>query len=155
MASTLSTEVGSIAHRVKPEKLFRLDEANALVPRYQILMERLQRGALRLHDEAEDLAREIGVEVMSLPQDDLLRQRPEARALVDELEAIMHQIAESGAHLKDVRLGLVDFPAELDGQAVYLCWQFGEPEVAFWHRRDEGFVGRQPLPGSTRARYLQ
>src|SRR5439155_22502493 len=85
----------------------------------------------------------------------LMRQRPAARALVEELDGIVAEIEASGAHLKDVQLGLVDFPAELDGEIVYLCWQFGEPEVAFWHRIEDGFAGRRPLPGTARPRYPQ
>jgi hypothetical protein len=140
---------------VRPEKTFRLDEANAIVPRLHGLMERLQRGALRLHDEMSDLARSTGVEIASLTPDELLRQRPAARVLVEELDAVVQEIEASGAHLKDVQLGLVDFPAEKDGEVVYLCWQFGEPEVGFWHRMDDGFAGRKPLPGTARPRYLQ
>jgi hypothetical protein len=140
---------------VRPKKTFLLDEANAIVPRFQLLMEKLQRGALRLNGEIEVLAREVGVEPSALTPDDLLRNRPAARALIEELDAIVHEIEESGAHLKDVQLGLVDFPAERDGEIVYLCWQFGEPEVAFWHRMEDGFSGRQPLPGSSPPRYLQ
>ena len=135
--------------RVRPEKLFRVEEANALVPRLHILMERLQRGALRLHDEMSALARESGVAVAAFTPEELLRQRPAARMLVEELDAVVHEIEDSGAHLKDIQLGLVDFPAERAGQVIYLCWQFGEPEVAFWHGLDEGFAGRHPLPGST------
>ncbi len=140
---------------MKPKKTFLLDEANAIVPRFQLLMEKLQRGALRLNGEIEVLARETGVEPSALTPDDLLRNRPAARVLIEELDAIVHEVEESGAHLKDVQLGLVDFPAERDGEIVYLCWQFGEPEVAFWHRMEDGFTGRQPLPGSGRPRYLQ
>ncbi len=140
---------------MRPEKTFRLDEANALVPRLQILMERLQRGALRLHDEMSDLARTTGVEVAALTPEELLRQRPAARVLVEELDAVVQEIEASGAHLKDVQLGLVDFPAEMGGDVVYLCWQFGEPEIGFWHRMEDGFAGRKPLPGTSRPRYLQ
>jgi hypothetical protein len=140
---------------VKPDKLFRVEDANAVVPRLQILMERLQRGALRLHEEMSELAESIGVELSSLTPEELLRHRPAARVLVEELDGIVHEIEESGAHLKDIQLGLVDFPAEREGEIVYLCWQFGEPEVAFWHGVEDGFTGRQPLPGSTRPRYLQ
>jgi hypothetical protein len=43
----------------------------------------------------------------------------------------------------------------VEGGEAYLCWQFGEPEVAFWHRQDEGFAGRRPLPGPARTRWLQ
>ena len=140
---------------VRPAKTFRLDEANAIVPRLQLLMERLQRGALRLEEEMRELARATGVEIAALEPAELLRQRPAARVLIEELDGVVHEIEESGAHLKDVQLGLIDFPAERDGEIVYLCWQFGEPEVAFWHRVEDGFAGRQPLPGPTRARVLQ
>ena len=91
----------------------------------------------------------------ALAPEELLRRRPAARALVEELDGIVEEIEASGAHLKDVQLGLVDFPAEREGEIVYLCWQFGEPEVAFWHRVEDGFAGRQPLPGPARPRYLQ
>ena len=140
---------------MKPAKTFRLEEANAILPRLDILMGRLQRGALRLHEEMSGLARETGVELAALAPDELLRRRPAARALVEELDGIVEEIEASGAHLKDVQLGLVDFPAELQGEIVYLCWQFGEPEVAFWHRIEDGFAGRRPLPGRVRPRYLQ
>jgi hypothetical protein len=140
---------------VRPEKTFRVEEANAIVPRLEILMERLQRGALRLHEEMTELARQTGLALDAVTPDDLLRHRPAARALVEELDSVVHEIEASGVHLKDVQLGLIDFPAERDGEIVYLCWQFGEPEVAFWHRLEDGFAGRQPLPGSTRPRWLQ
>jgi hypothetical protein len=140
---------------VKRGKTFRVEEANAIVPRLQGLMERLQRGALRLHEEMSDLARETGVDVATLTPEDLLRRRPAARALIEELDGVVQEIEASGAHLKDIQLGLVDFPAEREGEIVYLCWQFGEPEVGFWHRIDDGFAGRQPLPGCRPPRYLQ
>jgi hypothetical protein len=140
---------------VRPEKLFRLEEANAIVPRLHALMERLQRGALRLRDEVTGLARETGTDAATLSPEVLLRHRPAARVLVEELDAIVHEIERSGAHLKDVQLGLVDFPSERDGELVYLCWQFGESEIAFWHRIEDGFAGRRPLPGSAPPRWLQ
>lgn len=47
--------------------------------------------------------------------------------------------------LRDINTGLIDFPSVIDGEEAYLCWRLGEPEVAYWHRRDEGFPGRRPL----------
>jgi hypothetical protein len=140
---------------VQPEKLFGLEEANAFVPRLESLVARLQRGALHLQDEMVQLASDTGVAVADLSAEDLVRQRPAARALIEELDGIVREIEASGAHLKDVKLGLVDFPTERDGEIIYLCWQSGEPEVAFWHRTEDGFAGRQPLPGTTRTPYLQ
>ena len=140
---------------MRPEKVFRVDEANAFVPRLESLVSRLQRGALQLQDEMVRLATDAGVAVADLTAEDLVRRVPAARTLIEELDGIVREIEASGVHLKDVKLGLVDFPTEREGEIVYLCWQSGEPEVAFWHRTDEGFAGRQPLPGSTRTPYLQ
>jgi hypothetical protein len=50
-----------------------------------------------------------------------------------------------GCILKDINTGLVDFPTVRKGREVFLCWQHGEPEIAFWHDVDAGFAGRQPL----------
>ena len=47
--------------------------------------------------------------------------------------------------IKDINLGLLDFPALKDGREVYLCWQYGEGEIAFWHEVEAGFAGRQPI----------
>ena len=47
--------------------------------------------------------------------------------------------------VRDVESGLVDFAAMRDDEAVYLCWRLGEPSIGFWHPRDTGFGGRQPL----------
>lgn len=47
--------------------------------------------------------------------------------------------------VRDPEQGLIDFPGERDGELVYLCWRLGEDRVAFWHPRDTGFAGRQPL----------
>lgn len=72
----------------------------------------------------------------------------EASQLVDEfryLEELVAQIQASGAIVKDINQGLIDFPHWRDGREVYLCWQFGEDEIRYWHEVDAGFAGRQPL----------
>jgi len=140
---------------MKPEKLFTLEEANAALPRLSILVERLQRAALSLHEELRSLAAESETDLAALSTEELLRQRPAARSLAEELESVVDEIQATGVVLKDIQLGLIDFPSEREGEVVYLCWQFGEPEVAFWHRMEDGFAGRQPLPGSAGPRYLQ
>jgi hypothetical protein len=128
-------------------KLFTVDEANAQVPRLTMLLERLQRSALRLDQERRSLAAARGVDPRDVSSAMLVRHRPEAGALIEELEAVVHEIERDGAQLKDVALGLVDFPSEIDGEVVLLCWQCGEPEVAFWHREGDGLAGRRSLAG--------
>ncbi len=47
--------------------------------------------------------------------------------------------------LRDIDRGLVDFPALVDGREIYLCWELGEDEVAYWHELESGYGGRLPL----------
>ena len=55
------------------------------------------------------------------------------------------QLEELDVVVRDLERGLIDFPAVLDGEEVYLCWIDGEPEVGFWHGLDAGYAGREPL----------
>ena len=63
----------------------------------------------------------------------------------EKLDALVHRIQETGAILKDINMGLLDFPALREGREVYLCWQYGEGEIAFWHEVEAGYAGRQPI----------
>jgi len=63
----------------------------------------------------------------------------------EELDALVHRIQDAGAQIKDINLGLVDFPALKDGREVCLCWQYGEEDIAFWHEVEAGYAGRQPI----------
>jgi hypothetical protein len=61
--------------------------------------------------------------------------------LRDRIEAVL----ETGCLVKDLDIGLVDFPTLFRGEEVYLCWKLGENAIAFWHSEDEGFQGRKPI----------
>lgn len=63
----------------------------------------------------------------------------------EKFDALIHEIQATGALIKDINSGLLDFPALKDGREVYLCWQYGEGEIAFWHEVEAGFAGRQPI----------
>lgn len=63
----------------------------------------------------------------------------------EQLDALVHSILELGILIKDINIGLLDFPALREGREVYLCWQLGEGEIAFWHEVDSGYAGRQPI----------
>ncbi|MFN8543293.1 MAG: DUF2203 domain-containing protein [Candidatus Binatia bacterium] len=137
------------------EKLFTVEEANALVPRLSMLVGRLQQGAIRLGEQMQDIAAAEGVDVAALTTAEIVRRFPQASGVIEELDELLHEIERSGATLKDMQLGLVDFPAERGGERVLLCWQFGEPEVAYWHHVSDGFGGRKPLPTGGRPPQLQ
>jgi hypothetical protein len=71
---------------------------------------------------------------------------PERKAAEARLNELMTEIQSTGADLKGVAPLLVDFPADLDGVPVLLCWLEGEPSLAWYHRADLGFAGRRRLP---------
>jgi hypothetical protein len=72
----------------------------------------------------------------------------DAQLLAREIDGFQRELEELGILLKDRRLGLVDFPSEMNGRQVLLCWRLDEPEVQFWHELDSGYAGRQPLSPS-------
>lgn len=128
-------------------RLFTRDEANALVP---VLEEKLrQLGELReaaaplreAHQRLEQKARGNGRD----EAEELRRLGEQLQAVVARSEAVFEEITALGIEVKDLRLGLIDFPSERDGRVVYLCWKMGEDQVRFWHELDAGFAGRQPL----------
>ncbi len=67
---------------------------------------------------------------------------------LSDLQKALVQIQETGCLVKDLEIGLVDFPSLRDGEEVYLCWKLGEERIAFYHSIHEGFAGRKPLDSS-------
>jgi hypothetical protein len=63
----------------------------------------------------------------------------------EKFDALIHRIQDTDVLIKDINLGLLDFPALKDGREVYLCWQYGEEDIAFWHEVEAGYAGRQPI----------
>ena len=128
------------------EQLFSLAKANALVPRLELILERMQRTSLIIREELSSLAEELGeteLARLSLPQ--LLQRKPSLHPLFEQLSQSVEEIEEYGCLFKGLELGLVDFPAKVDGEIVELCWQYGEKEVTYYHGREEGFAGRRLL----------
>ena len=122
-------------------RYFTLQEANETLDTIRPLMDELQeiRGAiLKNQPEAwpaiEKSAGNGGNRALS----DMVQD-------FEKLDALVHRIQDLGALIKDINLGLLDFPALKEGHEVYLCWQYGEGEIAFWHEVEAGFAGRQPI----------
>ncbi len=69
----------------------------------------------------------------------------EALKAFGKLKDILYQIQQYDVFVKDVNSGLIDFPSIRDGEVIFLCWQFGEKEVGFWHELEDGFQGRRPV----------
>ena len=81
----------------------------------------------------------------SPPLGDLLRKKSEHDEAAEHLVEIVNRIQETGVLVKDLDIGLVDFPSLVDGEEIYLCWKLGEDHITFWHGIDEGFAGRKPI----------
>ena len=65
--------------------------------------------------------------------------------LQGELEKLAAKLGPIGCELKDLDRGLIDFPARLGEESIYLCWKAGEARIDFWHTLDSGFAGRRPI----------
>ena len=123
-------------------KLFSPEKANALIPVLEPLIEELwtkrRELAIRLleSDPALRPARVPGVRRSDS------RNNTELKA---EIVRIINRIESYGCVMKDLDLGLLDFPALRDGSPVFLCWKSGETEIAHWHGTDENFYDRKTL----------
>ena len=83
-----------------------------------------------------------------VPYEKTARLRFEHDKLAESLKAALERIQSTGCLIKDLDAGLLDFPAIINNEEVYLCWRLGEERIRFWHRQNEGFAGRKPLnPG--------
>lgn len=124
---------------------FTIAQANATLP----LVRRIVRDLLALHPDwrgavATFEAEQVGA--TSQGESETSRSaRLEAGRLAGEIEACLDELEQIGCVFKGFDTGLIDFPAVVDGRDVYLCWQFDEPRLEYWHEIDGGFAGRQPL----------
>jgi hypothetical protein len=128
---------------------FTPEEANAELEQVRPLVEQLvatrQEHAAAL-ERQEELERKIRGNGGGIPPAELAQATAEVDAVARRLGRLVDEIAAHGAQVKDLDSGLIDFPALRHGETVLLCWQLGEDEIAWWHRVEDGFAGRRPLP---------
>jgi hypothetical protein len=80
-----------------------------------------------------------------VPYEKLATLRVEHQQLAETLKSALNRILSTGCLIKDLEIGLLDFPSMINNEEVYLCWRLGEDRIRFYHRQDEGFAGRKPL----------
>jgi len=80
-----------------------------------------------------------------VPYDKLAALRMEHQQLAETLKTSLNRILETGCLIKDLDIGLLDFPSVIANEEVYLCWKLGEDRIRFYHRQDEGYASRKPL----------
>ncbi|MGA9767553.1 MAG: DUF2203 domain-containing protein [Blastocatellia bacterium] len=126
---------------LKEGRVFTLTEARGLIPRLRKLLSRIK--------TERDMLLDMRIEI------DRAREKAESgggspygprylKHMIRFSEAVQ-EIEFMGVHIKDFRIGLVDFPYEHEGRIVYLCWKPDEDEIGWWHETDSNFAGRQPL----------
>jgi hypothetical protein len=131
-------------------KSFSPERANALIPRLAPLLDELlvkrRDLAIKLL-ETDPALRELPPSSRSGRLAGLRSPFPTPRfgEQKSEIVRLIHRIESFGCIVKDIDLGLVDFPAVHEGEPVYLCWKAGEPRITHWHSIDEGFAERKPL----------
>ena len=82
---------------------------------------------------------------MSLDIVHLARRKAEREKVFQRVKDAMDEIDATGVQVKDLDIGLLDFPCEVEGQTVLLCWKLGEKAITHWHGVSEGFAGRKPI----------
>jgi hypothetical protein len=75
----------------------------------------------------------------------LIKKRQTLNVAVSNLYKAIEQLENTGVIIKSLDEGLLDFPSMRFNEEVWLCWRDGEPEIMFWHSKQEGFMGRKPL----------
>ena len=80
-----------------------------------------------------------------VPYAKLAAKRSEQQSLAELMKSNLEKILSTGCVIKDLDVGLLDFPAIIDNQEVYLCWKLGEDRIRYYHRQDEGYKARKPI----------
>ena len=125
-------------------QLFTVERANRTLP----LVRRIVEDIVREHERWQDAIEKLDLlsttsTAISDPQ--LVALEREVQVIARDIDTFQVELEALDIQLKDRRIGLVDFPSELDGRRVLLCWRLGEPSVQYWHDEDAGYAGRQPL----------
>jgi hypothetical protein len=122
------------------ERHFTREEANALLPQLTAMLGQLREARDDLTDtEAHEALSEAA------PANGGGDEGKRVGVAFLEVRRLLGMIEQAGIVLRDIDRGLIDFPALLDDREVYLCWELGEDEVAFWHDLETGYGGREPL----------
>ncbi|MGA8866716.1 MAG: DUF2203 domain-containing protein [Candidatus Sulfotelmatobacter sp.] len=130
-------------------RTFTLDEAQSLLPVLESLLRTAIQGKKLMEEvdaEMQALGHRIflsgGMHVDVVP---LARRKAERAKAEQRAKDALAEIDSIGVQVKDLDIGLLDFPCEVEGQVVLLCWKLGESGITHWHGTQEGFAGRKPI----------
>jgi hypothetical protein len=131
------------------ERTFSLDEAQTLLP----VLESLLRTAI----DGKKLIESVDAELQELAHRVFLsggllvnvvhmaRRKAEREKTIQRVKDAIAEIDATGVQVKDLDIGLLDFPCRVEGEVILLCWKLGEQGITHWHGVSEGFAGRKPI----------
>jgi hypothetical protein len=130
-------------------RYFTLEQAEKTLPHIRTAVV----NALELktaYQQAEEALRDLTRKVMlsgglAVDRDSALKLRQNRDESASRLQEALNSIHEFGCLVKDLDIGLLDFPTLYHGREVYLCWRLGEASITFWHEVEDGFGGRKPI----------
>jgi hypothetical protein len=132
-------------------RFFTLLEAEALLPQIQRYLKRLSDARQRHQDADREISvihqRITAAGGMIPPRAQLMEWKQQKESAARSLKETVEAIQETGCQLKDLDIGLVDFPTLYRGKEVYLCWKLGERDIGYWHAVEDGYRGRRPIDG--------
>ena len=129
-----------------PDKLFSIEQANAMLPLVRAITTDMVELARDIAERRHRL-QAVGRDKRSRDMygEELAQIEEELENDERRLREYVHELVNLGLEPKSAVDGLIDFPCEMDGRIVYLCWKLGEPELLYFHELADGFLGRQPL----------
>src|SRR5215470_13199768 len=131
------------------DKTFTLDEAQSLLPILESLLKQAIQGKKLIEEvdaELQGVAHRVflnGGTLLNIVQ--LARRKAEREKAIQQIKDAIAEIDATGVQVKDLDIGLLDFPCKVDGEIVLLCWKLGESKITHWHDTTSGFAGRQPI----------
>jgi hypothetical protein len=136
-------------NRRMADRTFTLAEATELLP----VLEALLRRAIAAKQKIEQIDSEFRALSNTIHQTGGFAlnvkkwafRRAEREKTVQQIKDALAEISAAGVQVKDLDIGLLDFPCVLEDKVVLLCWKLGEPAITHWHGMEEGFAGRKPI----------
>jgi hypothetical protein len=123
---------------------YTIEQANALIPQVRAVLLQLAVEQRRLDASHTEMHRQLDANGDPASATAAVLREAEVAEIREGMRTLLVLLGEMGVELRDVEMGLVDFPGERDGEPVWLCWRLADPRVAFWHAGDEGYANRKP-----------
>jgi hypothetical protein len=123
--------------------LFTVDKANTILPKVKKRFDEILCCKNNVMDVQEELQ---NLSDSNCSFEKFIKKKQELNHAVTSLYNMIQELEDMGIMIKSVDEGLLDFPSIRDDEEIWLCWKFGENQVKFWHRKEEGFMGRKPIP---------